>query len=80
MTTSMLPKKDWSAQARRALSPTEIVTRLADEVTQALKSPDVVASLAAQGAAPGSLVTTQFSDYVKAEVTKKLPARDPTEK
>ena len=30
MTTSMLPKKDWSAQARRALSPTEIVTRLAD--------------------------------------------------
>lgn len=27
--TSMLPKKDWSAQPRRALSATEIVTELA---------------------------------------------------
>ncbi|WP_298923437.1 4a-hydroxytetrahydrobiopterin dehydratase [uncultured Ramlibacter sp.] len=27
--TSMLSKKDWSLQPRRALSPTEIVTRLA---------------------------------------------------
>ncbi len=29
MTESMLKKKDWSKQARRALNPTEIVTRLA---------------------------------------------------
>lgn len=28
MTASMLAKKDWSQHARRALSPTEIVTRL----------------------------------------------------
>ena len=27
--TSMLPKKDWAAATRRALSPTEVVTRLA---------------------------------------------------
>lgn len=30
MTTSMLPKKDWSQQTRRALSATEVVARLAD--------------------------------------------------
>ena len=30
MTTSMLPKKDWSRQARRALTATEVVARLAD--------------------------------------------------
>ncbi|RYF60166.1 MULTISPECIES: 4a-hydroxytetrahydrobiopterin dehydratase [unclassified Acidovorax] len=30
MTTSMLPKKDWSQQARRALTATEVVARLAD--------------------------------------------------
>ncbi|MET0311309.1 MAG: 4a-hydroxytetrahydrobiopterin dehydratase [Burkholderiaceae bacterium] len=28
--TSMLPRKDWSKTARRALSPTEVVTRLAN--------------------------------------------------
>ena len=30
MSTSQLPKKDWSQQPRRALTPTEIVKRLAD--------------------------------------------------
>ena len=30
MTTSILPKKDWSQQARRALTATEVVARLAD--------------------------------------------------
>jgi 4a-hydroxytetrahydrobiopterin dehydratase len=29
MATSMLPKKDWSLLARRALTPTEVITRLA---------------------------------------------------
>ncbi|SFE04000.1 4a-hydroxytetrahydrobiopterin dehydratase [Paracidovorax konjaci] len=30
MTSSMLTKKDWSTATRRALNPTEIVTRLAE--------------------------------------------------
>lgn len=30
MTSSMLKQRDWSQQQRRALTPTEIVTRLAD--------------------------------------------------
>jgi len=30
MTHSMIPKKDWSGVRRRALTPTEVVTRLAD--------------------------------------------------
>jgi 4a-hydroxytetrahydrobiopterin dehydratase len=30
MTQSMLTKKDWSGVRRRALTPTEVVTRLAD--------------------------------------------------
>jgi tripartite-type tricarboxylate transporter receptor subunit TctC len=51
-------------------TPPEIVTRLAEEVTASLKSPDVINTLAAQGALPGTLVTARFADYVKSEVDK----------
>lgn len=51
-------------------TPREVVARLADEVSQSLKSPDVVTSLGLQGAAPGTLVGAPFGDYVKAEVDK----------
>ncbi len=51
-------------------TPKEIVSRLAEEVAQSLKSPDVVTTLAVQGASPGAMDTAQFSDYVKSEVKK----------
>jgi tripartite-type tricarboxylate transporter receptor subunit TctC len=51
-------------------TPKEIVSRLADEVAQSLKSPDVVTTLAVQGASPGAMDTAQFAEYVKAEVRK----------
>ena len=39
-------------------------------MAQSLKSPDVVTTLAVQGASPGAMDTAQFSDYVKSEVKK----------
>lgn len=51
-------------------TPPEIVRRMADEVAQSLKSPDVLNSLGVQGAAPGSMTQGQFADYVKSEVQK----------
>ncbi len=51
-------------------TPREVVARLVEEVTQSLKSPDVVTSLGSQGAAPGTLVGAPFADYVKNEVDK----------
>jgi tripartite-type tricarboxylate transporter receptor subunit TctC len=51
-------------------TPKEIVAKLVDEIGAALKSPDTIATLAAQGAEPGTLVTAQFGDYVRSEVDK----------
>lgn len=51
-------------------TPPEVVRRMADEVAQSLKSPDVVNSLGVQGAAPGAMSQSQFADYVKSEVQK----------
>lgn len=51
-------------------TPKEIVSRLAEEVSQSLKSPDVVNTLAVQGASPGAMDTAQFGEYVKTEVKK----------
>jgi tripartite-type tricarboxylate transporter receptor subunit TctC len=51
-------------------TPKDIVSKLADYITQTLKSPDVIDSLAKQGAAPGALTERQFADYVRVEVDK----------
>jgi tripartite-type tricarboxylate transporter receptor subunit TctC len=51
-------------------TPKEIVAKLADNITQIVKSKDVVDSLAKQGANPSLLNPAQFGDYVKAEVDK----------
>ena len=51
-------------------TPKEIVTKLADNIVQVVKSKDVVDSLAKQGANPSLLNPVQFSDYVRVEVDK----------
>jgi len=51
-------------------TPREVVDRLADEIAQTLKSSDVVDSLAAQGAEPGSMTSAKFSAFVSDEVQK----------
>jgi tripartite-type tricarboxylate transporter receptor subunit TctC len=51
-------------------TPPEIVARLSETVTRALAQADVVAALAAQGAAPATLDRARFTEYVKSEVGK----------
>jgi tripartite-type tricarboxylate transporter receptor subunit TctC len=51
-------------------TPREIISRIADEVAQGLKSPDTISTLAVQGASPGAMSPAQFSDYVRSEVEK----------
>ncbi|CAM3587285.1 4a-hydroxytetrahydrobiopterin dehydratase [Paracidovorax anthurii] len=54
MTHSMLTKKDWSALTRRALNPTEIVSRLAELQGWALSG---------DGTAVAIEKTYRFADY-----------------
>jgi len=51
-------------------TPAPIVDKLSAAVAQALKQPDVIEALAAQGAAPATLDRAQFTGYVKSEVAK----------
>ncbi|HEY0201981.1 MAG TPA: tripartite tricarboxylate transporter substrate binding protein [Burkholderiaceae bacterium] len=51
-------------------TPSEIVSRLAGEIAQSVGSPEVVSTLAVQGAAPGTMSTEEFREYVKSEVGK----------
>jgi len=60
----------WYGSFAPAATPKELVARLADEIGQSLKSPDVIANLANQGAIPGNLTQPQFADFVKAEAAK----------
>ena len=53
-----------------AKTPREIVQKLSEAIDKALKTPEVITSLTAQGAAPGEMGMNQFPDYVKAEVDK----------
>jgi tripartite-type tricarboxylate transporter receptor subunit TctC len=48
-------------------TPKEILAQLFNEVSQALRAPDVAASLHKQGATPGVLSQQQFADFVKSE-------------
>jgi tripartite-type tricarboxylate transporter receptor subunit TctC len=48
----------------------DVITKLADTLSQALKSPDVVDSLAKQGAAAGALTQGEFARYVNLEADK----------
>ena len=51
-------------------TPQEVVARLIEEIAQSLKAPELVSTLAAQGAAPSGMAGAAFVDYVKSEVEK----------
>jgi tripartite-type tricarboxylate transporter receptor subunit TctC len=60
----------WYGIFAPAATPKEPLARLAEEIAQSLKQPDVINNLANQGAAAGSLTTAQFADFVKTEAVK----------
>ncbi|HKA46104.1 MAG TPA: tripartite tricarboxylate transporter substrate binding protein [Burkholderiales bacterium] len=57
----------WYGTFMPAATPKEITGQLFGETERALRAPDVMASLAKQGAAPGTMTHPQFMDFVKAE-------------
>jgi tripartite-type tricarboxylate transporter receptor subunit TctC len=57
----------WYGAFVPAATPKEILAQLFNEVSQALRAPDVAASLNKQGATPGALSQPQFADFVKSE-------------
>jgi tripartite-type tricarboxylate transporter receptor subunit TctC len=60
----------WYGLFAPASTPREIVTRLHHEMTQALRAPDVIASLNKQGATPGAMSQPDFAEFVRSEVAK----------
>jgi tripartite-type tricarboxylate transporter receptor subunit TctC len=57
----------WYGTFVPAATPKDILARLFTEVSQALRAPEVAASLNKQGATPGALSQPQFVDFVKSE-------------
>jgi len=57
----------WYGTFVPAATPREILAQLFNEVSQALRAPDVAASLNKQGATPGALSQPQFADFVRSE-------------
>ncbi len=57
----------WYGTFVPAATPKDILARLFTEVSQALRAPEVAASLNRQGATPGVLSQPQFVDFVKSE-------------
>lgn len=53
-----------------AATSRETIARLHSEIAQALRTQDVIASLAKQGATPGAMSQAQFADFVKSEAAK----------
>lgn len=57
----------WYGTFVPAATPKDVLARLFTEVSQALRAPEVAASLNKQGATPGALSQPQFADFVKSE-------------
>jgi tripartite-type tricarboxylate transporter receptor subunit TctC len=57
----------WYGTFVPAATPKDVLARLFTEVSQALRAPEVAASLNKQGATPGTLSQPQFVDFVKSE-------------
>ena len=60
----------WTGMLAPAGTPPAIVAQLNKEINAALKLPDVVAALAAQGAEPEASTPKEFDRYLREEVTK----------
>lgn len=57
----------WYGMFAPAAVTRELLGQLHNEFAQALRAPDVVSGLNKQGATPGAMNQSQFSDFVKAE-------------
>lgn len=57
----------WYGTFVPAETPKEILAQLYNEISRALRAPEVAASLGRQGATPGTLSQPQFADFAKAE-------------
>jgi len=57
----------WYGTFAPAAAPRDVLAQLYNEVSQALRAPDVAANLNRQGATPGTLSQPQFADFVKSE-------------
>ncbi len=60
----------WTGMLAPAGTPPAILAQLNKEINAALKLPDVIAALAAQGAEPESSTPQEFDRYLREEVTK----------
>ncbi len=60
----------WYGAFTAAAVSKDIVAQLSNEISQAVRSPDVIANLAKQGATPGTLTQARFAELVKSEVGK----------
>lgn len=60
----------WTGMLAPAGTPPAIVAQLNKEINAALKLPDVIAGLAAQGAEPEASTPKEFDRYLREEVTK----------
>src|SRR5687767_5376121 len=57
----------WYGAFVPAATPREIAGQLHNEIARALRAQDVISSLGKQGATPGTVSQSQFSDFVKSE-------------
>jgi tripartite-type tricarboxylate transporter receptor subunit TctC len=60
----------WQAIFAPAGTPAAIVQRLHDEIARILQQPDVKERFATLGIEPGSLSSSEFADFQKAEIAK----------
>lgn len=60
----------WWGLAAPAKTPTDIINRLATELTKALQSPDLKQRFAAEGAEPSVMTREQFTAFIKNEITR----------
>ena len=73
LTESELPgliAEGWNGILAPARTPVEIVMKLNQEVTTAIKHPDVTRQLVAQGYEPSPNTPREFSAFIKAEIDK----------
>jgi tripartite-type tricarboxylate transporter receptor subunit TctC len=62
--------QQWFALFGPAALPKEIVTRLNNEVTRWLESPEVRTRLSNEGAEPGTLALDQFAAFIRTDAER----------
>ena len=60
----------WQGVVAPAGTPRAIIAKLHEEITRALRSPDIGGRLAAEGSAAGGLTPDEFAIYIRREIEK----------